>query len=745
MRLISMISKNPKGINYSKDIVAGVIVALVSIPIAMGYAGIAGLPAIYGLYGSLLPILAFAFLSTSPQFVIGVDAMPAVMVGSILAGLGITAESDEALRLVPVITILVALWFIIFFFLKAGKLVKYISKPVMGGFISGVGVTIILMQIPKLFGGTTGTGEIVSLTKHIAHEADMFNEISMLLSIATIVIILVAKKIIPKVPMTVIMMMAGAALQATIGLDQYGVKLLPSVSAGFPKLMFPDIRLINTEAKTLIIESFSIAAVIMAQTLLATGNYAVKYGDKVDNNKELLAYSAMNVAGAVVGCCPLNGSVSRSGIADSYGARSQIMSVAASFTMLIVLLFGTPLLNYLPVPILTGIVMTALIGIIEFSLLGRLWKTSKREWAIFIMSFAAVLLFGTVNGVMVGCMLSFADVAIQATTPPTAFMGRIPGQGNFYALDRNSLARPLKNVVIYRFSGNLIFANIDKFQNDIELAIREDTKVVVVDARGISSIDITAVDRLVLLSKNLVARGIDFYLTEHSGNLNDQIRILGGASLVEGGYVRRTITLALRESGIDKPYELEEYALLDDKKDEEPDEMLAEFEWAFGMEAEEKLKGLANDTANMIVAAVHDKHEEPDFLITRRLHTSWGKLGRFDENEFWDFLELNLEKLHINKKITSDELTMLEKKIEERRVKGENRLHAINPHALKKLVEHRHKVRENMRLNHPKEYEHMLGLQKQFYENLKNKDPELANTIKVLHENITADDGGSDK
>ena len=149
--------------NYKKeylinDIISGIVVALISIPISMGYAQVAGLPVVYGLYGSLFPVLIFGLLSTSPQFVFGVDAAPAALAGGTLAALGVASGSDEALRVVPVITFMVAVWLLILSLIKAGKLVNYISKPVLGGFISGIAGTIILMQVSKLFGGASGTG-----------------------------------------------------------------------------------------------------------------------------------------------------------------------------------------------------------------------------------------------------------------------------------------------------------------------------------------------------------------------------------------------------------------------------------------------------------------------------------------------------------------------------------------------------------------------------------------------------------
>ena len=309
------------------DIIAGIIVALVSIPISMGYAQIAGLPAAYGLYGSLIPVLVYALTTSSPQFVFGVDATPAVLVGGTLATLGITTGSDEAMRLVPVITLVVAAWLLIFSLIKAGRIVNYISTPVMGGFISGIGITIILMQVPKLFGGAAGTGELIALLLHMADQLQYFNVLSAVLGFGTVIIILVCKKYMPKFPMSVMLMALGAMATAFLHIDRYGVRLLPHVDAGFPKIVIPDITLLRNNTSDIIVLGLTCALVIMAQTLLATNNYANRYGYKVDNNREVIAYSLANVASAVSGSCPLNGSVSRTGIADQFGCKSQLMTV----------------------------------------------------------------------------------------------------------------------------------------------------------------------------------------------------------------------------------------------------------------------------------------------------------------------------------------------------------------------------------------------------------------------------------
>ena len=699
-------------INYKKDIIGGIVVALVSIPIAMGYAQIAGLPVIYGLYGSLLPILVFGFLTTSPQFVVGVDAMPAAMVGGLLATLGIAPESPDAMALVPMVALITALWFVVFYFIKAGKIVKYISTPVMGGFISGVGLTIILMQVPKLFGGAAGTGELIALGRNIFGQLDAFNPVAAVLGFGTVIIIQVMKKKAPRIPMTVVMLVVGALLQIIFRLDRFGVKTLPQVAGGLPKLVWPQFSVLNGRFGSVVVQAFSIAAVIMAQTLLASGSYAMKKGDKLDNNAELLAYAGMNLAGAAVGCCPINGSVSRSGIAESFGCHSQIMSVVASAAMLLVLLFCAPLLQYLPVPILTGIVMTALIGILDFKMAARLRKTSKNEFIIFLLSFFAVLLFGTVNGVLIGTALSFADVALQCVLPATDFLGRIPGTGNFHSLSRSSQAKPIQGAVIYRFNGNLFFANIDKFQQDIEDAIGEDTRVVVVDARSIDGIDVTAADRLMILKKSLEAKGVDFYLAEHHGSLNDELRLLGAGELIDTGKVRRTITLALEGAGIYKPYTLVEADQRIHRDEVIDPNIMVELEWAYGSRAENKLNQLAEELAKNIMAERASRAELP-VLSDGAVNTDMGELAPVDEEELLELLELSMEHEAESDSGLAPQLDQIEKQIEVRRRKLHEQIEHLDEETRHHVELRRKHFEEYLKKEHPEEYRRYLERYKQ--------------------------------
>ncbi len=714
------------------DIIAGIIVALVSIPISMGYAQIAGLPAAYGLYGSLLPVLVYAFTTSSPQFVFGVDATPAVLVGGTLAALGVTTGSNEAMRLVPAITLVVAAWLLIFSLIKAGRIVNYISTPVMGGFISGIGITIILMQVPKLFGGTAGTGELIELILHITDQLKYFNVLSAVLGFGTVVIILVCKKYMPKFPMSVVLMVLGAMATAFLHIDRFGVKHLPHVDAGFPKLSIPDVTLLRDNTSEIVVLGLTCALVIMAQTLLATNNYANRYGYKVDNNREVLAYSLANVASAVSGGCPLNGSVSRTGIADQFGCKTQLMSVTAAVTMLVVVLFATPLLEYLPVPILTGIVVAALIGIVEYKLADKLRKVNRAEFFIFLAAMFGVLLFGTIYGVIIGVILSFIAVIIRAVVPPRSLLGCIPGHEGFYNLNRNRNALEIQHVVMYRFSGNLFFANVSTFLQDIENAIKDDTRVVIVDASGIGSIDITAADRLVSFNKILKDKGLRFYITEHVGNVNDQLRKLGAGCLVEEGVTRRTISLALRDAGVDRPYPLAGTLEQTEAHNDfiEDNERLAEIEWAFGEDASEWLDKFAVQMTDDITHMDENNKHIPDNVLAEvESKNTWGRIGLFDEDELLERVEMHLSELTQNNSNAEE----LEERIEERRLRLEAKIAKLNPDALAHLRQHRREVMLHFKENNPEAYKHMMERRMEHISKLEKENPELAAKMKKLY------------
>ena len=701
---------------HIKDIFGGIIVALVSIPIAMGYAQIAGLPMQYGLYGSVLPIFLFGLLTTSKDFVFGVDAAPAALTGAAIISLGIIPESEQALSAVPTIAFLAGCWLLLFFFLKAGKIVKYISESVMAGFVSGICCTIILMQIPKLFGGTPGTGEGIELIEHIIEQLSLFNPLSMLLGIATIGIIMLGKKLIPKVPMSVMMMIAAVLATVIFHVDNYGVRLLPEVERGFPIFSFKPYIDINN-ITDMIFSSLSIAAVILSESLLASKGNAVKDGYKLNSNREILAYAAANFAAAAAGCCPVNASVSRTGIVRQFGAKSQWLSVSAAVTMLLVLWFGTPVIKYMPVPILTAIVISALMNACEFSVAKRLLRTSITEFYIFLAAFSGVLIFGTVAGVMIGIVLSFIAVVIKAVAPPRAFMGVIPNKDGFFTLGRNSEAMPIKNTIIYRFSGNLFFANIETLENDIENAVTDETKNIIIDARAVGSMDIAAADTLVMMYQKYAEKNIRFYFTEHIGEVNDLLNQYGKTEFLNSGAVRMTVTLALRDAGLKPPYPTEKDIITPQKQkrlqyknsyNRSSRGIQAELEWVFGKDTENFKSALADEIYENIMKHNYD---ENDIIEAAENSTHWGKFNLFDEEDLLDRLELKI----IKSSESDSDIQKLESLINERRKKIEQKMLKMDSHVIERLEKQRKKFLDTLKNNDNQSYELLEQYRKRQY------------------------------
>lgn len=682
--------------NIGKDILAGLIIMAVSIPISMGYALIAGLPAVYGLYGSVFPILAFALLSTSPQFIFGVDAAPAALIGSALLTLHVEAGSEEAMAIVPVLTFFVSVWLLAFSFMKAGKLVNYISAPVMGGFITGICSTIILMQVPKILGGTAGTGEFFELAKHIGQTAKHVNVPSIFLGVVSLVILLVAKKLVPKFPMAVVLMAAGACYTRFGNVQELGIQTLSKVETGLPKWQIPDFSAVSIrEAVTV---SLSVAVVIMAETLLAENNFAQKNGYRIDDNQEIFAFSVGNFLAAFTGCCPINGSVSRTAMGEQYQGKTQLTSLVAGLSMIVLLLCGTGFIQYLPVPVLTAIVISALLGATEFDLMARLWKVSRTECMIFAGAFFGVLLLGTINGVLIGILLSFAEVIIRTAKPSTCFLGIQPGHKHFRDLKESSQIHALSGVLVYRFSSNLFFANVQMLKNDIEDHIKPDTKAVILDAGGIGSLDITAADCLKRLHQSLKEKGIRFYMTEHISDVNEQLRKLGLGYLIEEGCVRRTIHIALKDMGINRPYPLEDGVDNEDRSAsrKRADNRVQEFVWAFGSDAEKQIE-------RQIEKQIAQLKESGD--IENLLHGRWAHMEELDEDEWLEHLEEHLKEI-VN--ISGKDEHTLAMQIEEHRKQVHDRIAKNHPELAERFKERRHVLDAHLKERHPKVYELVL-------------------------------------
>lgn len=689
--------------NYLKqDIFSGIIIAAVSIPISMGYAQISGLPAVYGLYGSVLPILLFAIFSTSRQFIFGVDAAPAALAGSALLTLGITPGSREALNYVSALALFTGLWLLFFYFIRADRMVGFISTPVMGGFISGIALTIILMQTPKLMGSSAGSGEIIELAEYIYSAARNVHWLSLLLGIITLLVIRLCKKFIPKFPIAILVMFLAVLCTIFLHIDTYGVQLLASVNRGLPALTFPDFSQIDlTQAAG---RGLMISLVVMAETLLAENNFAFRNGYPLEDRQEILACAAGNIASAIVGSCPVNGSISRTSMNEQYSGHSQVVSITAGITMTFLLLFFTGFIRFLPVPILTAIVISALMDVVEIHLCIRLFHQSKQEFHIFMAACISVLCLGTIYGVLIGVLLSFFAVITKAANPNRFFLGIIPGKEGYHDLSRNIHAYPIKGVLLYRFNENLFFANINVLQSDLENAIKEDTKVIIIDARAVNSMDITAADHLEELTASFSKKDIKFYITEHTEQLNLQMRQLGIEHLIREGHVRRTILAALHDAEILPPYTLdvpeEEREFVTRRLSflpAEEENTLEEFAWAYGDQVVEEIEHEVHHILNHI-HGLKDIEEIIENGLEDHLE-SWHSLGAFDEDEILRRIELHVDEMP---KSLTDNKHLIYQLIEKRRRILKDKILREHPEIFEKLEKHRKKLEE--RLEHQRKH-----------------------------------------
>ena len=611
-----------------RDLGIGVVIALLSIPLSMGYAQVAGLPPQYGLYGSLLPLLAYSLLTSSPRIVFGVDAAPAALVATLLPELGAAPGGSRAPAVMAVITCLVGLWLTLFWLLGGGRFSKFVSEAVLGGCVTGIATVVILTQFPRLFGGTVTRGRAPVLLAHLFRETARFHALSFALGAVTILAILAGRRQ-AKVSMSVVMMILGIAANAVFRFDRYGVALVGGIPAGLPPLIVPEWSCLSRHTEALIIDSLAVALVIAAETLVSTGEFARRHGERVDKQREMLAYGAGNLAAALFGSSPVIGSLSRSNRANKLGVGSQWMSVSACATMALFLLCGTPILSYLPVPVLTGIVIGSLGTILEFDLAARFWKIDRANFMIFAAAFAAEML-GLAEGVLVGVVLSFASFTMEASAQPSYFLGCMEGHEGFFDLKKTPHARPIQNTVLYQFNGPLFFATIDGFENELLSAIRPDTTVVVVT--GVLSVDSFAAERLLHFYRNLRKKGIAFFLAGHAAAVNEELTAYGAEALIDEGVVRQRLTQALNAGGLTPPYPLEWSAGRVSKR--RGNAAVEAFLWAYGREAEPRLNQLTKQVAENVL---NGKEIEFDKLNPAELELVGEYWNSEDEKE-WDGL-----------------------------------------------------------------------------------------------------------
>ena len=410
------------------DIIAGVTLATLAIPEVMGYTSIAGMPVITGLYTIVIPLLLFALLGSSRHLVVGADSATAAVLAAGLAGLA-TAQSDQYVALAGMVALMAAGLLIIARLIGLGFLADFMSRTVLIGFLTGVGIQVALGQVGGMLGIPTGSGvtidgknfdnTVAKLWSTLENIADI-NWTTVAVSVGVIVVIFGGKAISPKIPGALIAVIGSMFVSWQWDLANDGVATLGPVPSGLPSLSFPSVPW--ADVPTLMGTAISIFVLILAQSAATSRAYAAKYSDKFDENVDLVGLGAANVGAAFTGTFVVNGSPTKTQMVDGAGGKSQLASVTTVAIVAIVLLWLTAPLQYMPNAVLSTVVFLIGIELVDIAGMNRIWKFRRDEFVVAAITAATVVLVGVLQGIIIAIVLSIIDHLRRSYRPPTAVM-----------------------------------------------------------------------------------------------------------------------------------------------------------------------------------------------------------------------------------------------------------------------------------------------------------------------------------
>lgn len=521
--------------NLPHEVLAGVTLAALTIPMNIGYAQVAGLPPIVGLYASIFPMLLFAAFSSSRQLVTGPDAPIAVLMGSHLAGLAAPGE-PRYIQLAYAQALVCGAIFLLVWFFRLGFLANFLSRAVLVGFVSGLGIKVLTGQIETIMGIRV---EVENLFPEvyvgwflevfdIVLKIPQSNLYTVVIGLGTILIIRLSRRYAPRLPGALVALVLMTILVSVFGFDQRGVSVLGEIPSGLPTLTIPHVA--PTDFLDLFPGALAISGVTLAEALLVGRNYAQKHGYPLDANQQMFAFGAANVAAGLSGACATGSSASRTAAMDSVGTRSQIPSAVGAIVILMVLLFFADLLALVPNAALGGIIANAVLTLIEVGALRVLYRVRLSEFWIAIVCLLSVLTLGSLQAVIIAFLLSVIDVVRRAAHPSTAVLGQLPGGNRFIEISRDERAQSIPGLLIYRFEVELFFANAETFREEVQQLIETtEPKVewVVLDAGAVSDIDATGAEVLGQVIGYLKERGVTFGVAQASTRIRGLLQIYG--------------------------------------------------------------------------------------------------------------------------------------------------------------------------------------------------------------------------
>jgi high affinity sulfate transporter 1 len=492
------------------DVIAGLTAAAVVIPKAMAYATIAGLPVEIGLYTAFLPMLVYALLGTSRVLSVSTTTTLAILVGADLALAAPEGDSAAMMRALSTLTLLVGAILFVAWIFRLGFVANFISEPVLIGFKAGIGVVIILDQVPKLLGFHIEKGRFFhNVATTIAH-IPQTKAPTLAVAIATILILVGFERFLPRVPAPLVAVAAGCAAAAWLGLKAMGVELVGHIPTGLPTLTPPDLSLVDA----LWSGAIGIALMSFTETIAAGRAFARDDEGTPRANRELLATGLGNAAGAFFGAMPSGGGTSQTAVNRHSGARSQLAEIVTAGATLATMFFLAPFMGLMPQATLAAIVIVYSIGLIKPKEFRSILRIRRTEFIWALAAFAGVMFLGTLKGILVAIILSLVALAHQVADPPVYVIGRKRGTNVFRPLSKEHPDdETFPGLLILRSEGRVFFANAERIGQKIRaFAAEARPRVVAFDMSAIFDLEYTALKMLSEGEKRIREQGIEIWL-----------------------------------------------------------------------------------------------------------------------------------------------------------------------------------------------------------------------------------------
>jgi high affinity sulfate transporter 1 len=507
----------------SKDLVAGLVLTALLVPQGMAYAELAGLPPITGLYTSILCLVGYAIFGPSRVLVLGPDSSLGPMIAAtIIPIVGANGDPQRAIALASVLALLVGVMTVLAGVAKLGFVADLLSKPTQIGYLNGLALTILVSQLPKLFGFSVDADGLIPEAAGFANGLANGDTVAAALAIGLLglVLILLLQRLVPKVPAVLVAVVVSILAANAFNLADHGVSLVGPLPQGFPPLTLPGVPL--SDMALLVAGAVGIAVVSLTDTISTASAFAARAGQEVDGDREMIGIGAANIAAGFFQGFPVSTSGSRTAVAEQAGARSQVTGLVGALAITLMLLLAPGLLRNLPQPTLAAVVITASLSLADIPGTVRLWRQRRTEFTLSMAAFAGVALLGVLPGIGIAVALSIGNVFRRVWWPYQTVLGRAADVPGYHDVRSYPDAEQLPGCVLFRFDAPLFFANARTFRDQVRRLARSEPppKWIVVAAEPITDVDTTAADMLEDLDEGLNAEGISLVFAE----LKDPVR-----------------------------------------------------------------------------------------------------------------------------------------------------------------------------------------------------------------------------